>query len=110
MFKVILISIFLVTSVISLIAATRTFLYIRRRSKELSIIRDFQADVFRWSVEIGDISKRQEYFQLISKMTYMKIEDVEIYRRLLEEKFLQHIPSLREELRDRKLNQLLSPK
>lgn len=87
----------------------------QRRISKMKRMRDLISDTLKWAEEITDPEVKNEYLifcvgnlQSISKSLNEVIKfDVEGHRNEIIRKYANHIPSLKQEVRDMKLKQLL---
>lgn len=114
------------TSVILIFLSFITFNFIRsivvyrKRMKRLNDFSDFNKTVFSWIEEITDVSVRTQYLNYCSMLITLNYDetirnyldgDNDKIQEIKEEIFMRfgsHIPSLKKEFRDKKLNEILS--
>lgn len=105
---------FLVKIIVSVIFTTKKF---KSNSKKLDEWSEFNRKLLSWGDEIVDKSIKQQYLEFcidkimgvknldITTITNMDIDNLkqEVIRR-----YSNHIPSLKQELRERKINKILN--
>jgi predicted PurR-regulated permease PerM len=95
-----------------------TTIFIKRLSSEISeynsekkILNDFTKftnDIFSWSKEIKDIKTRYEYINFIQHQTHLYgKKDIKITRDQIIENFIDYIPSLKQQVRNEKIENIL---
>lgn len=85
-----------------------------KRYKKLNQFTEFHEQVIEWSKEIKDYSVRSSYVNecvnnLITPSEGFNGSDsiIDKYKEEIDKKWGQHIPSLRQEIREKKLNKIL---
>jgi hypothetical protein len=81
-------------------------------------LSNFNKKVIKWSEEIKDELIRHEYLHFCTNRMYkitgetktFRLEEYNILKQEIIEKFINHIPSLKQELREEKLNKILNGK
>lgn len=101
--------------IVSFIRAIISGIITQRRLSKMKRMRELMSDTLKWAEEITDPEVKNEYLkfcvsnlQSISKSLDEAVKfDVEGHRNEIIRKYANHIPSLKQEVRDMKLKQLL---
>lgn len=99
----------------SLIRVIIVGLISRRRIAKMEKMRNFLSDTVTWAKEISDLNIKSEYLRFcmdnlkkVSKSVDGAVKfDIDSYRKEIIRKYSNHIPSLKQEVRDMKLKQIL---
>ena len=98
----------------------RSIVVYRKRMRRLNDYSDFNKEVLSWVEEITDIAIRSQYLNYCSTLITLNYDetirsyldgDNDKIQEIKEEIFMRfgnHIPSLKKEFRDKKLNEILS--
>jgi hypothetical protein len=91
----------------------KMYLNSRKREQQLDIIEqcaEFNQKLINWADEISDIYIKHEYLHFcaseISKPTSGLNRNMRIKKEVID-KFIDHIPSLKQEIREEKINKIL---
>lgn len=105
---------FLIKTLVGVFFTTRKF---RSNSKKLNEWSEFNKKLLNWGDEIVDKSVKQEYLQfcidriMITKsmdITSITNMDLDILKQEVIRRYSNHIPSLKKEVRDQKINKILN--
>lgn len=99
----------------SLIRAIIVGLISRRRISKMEKMRNFLSETVTWAEEISDPNIKNEYLRFcvdnlkkVSKSVDEAVKfDIESHRQEIIRKYSNHIPSLKQEVRDMKIKQIL---
>ena len=105
----------IIFGVVTFIRAISIGIISRRRIAKMEKMRKLMSDTLKWAEEITDPVIKNEYLlfcvsnlQKISKNLDEALKfDVESHRQDIIKKYSNHIPSLKQEMRDMKINQIL---
>jgi hypothetical protein len=118
--NIIIISIGVIVITFITIEFIKIFLNHKEYITSIEQLSNFNKKVIKWSEEIKDELIRHEYlhfctnrifnFDKITGETKTCLEEYNILKQEIIEKFVNHIPSLKQELREEKLNKILNGK
>jgi hypothetical protein len=103
---------------IGVIVIIKLFLNHKKYITSIEQLSNFNKKVIKWSEEIQDVLIRHEYLHFCTNRMYkitgetktFRLEEYNILKQEIIEKFVNHIPSLKQELREEKLNKILNGK
>ena len=117
--NIIIVSIGLIAITFITIKLIKTLLYFRRSNNEFNKFPTFNKNMLAWSEEIQDELIKHEYLHFctnkmfnIDKNTGVikltnRLFEVQLLKQEIIDKFIDHIPSLKQELREEKINKIL---
>ena len=106
---------------IGVIVIIKLFLNHKKYITSIEQLSNFNKKVIKWSEEIQDELIRHEYLHFCTNRMFnfdkiagetktFRLEEYNILKQEIIEKFVNHIPSLKQELREEKLNKILNGK
>ncbi len=108
-----LIFISLIPVVILICLSFKMYLNSRKREQQLDIIDhwyEFNQKLIKWADEISDIYIKHEYLHFCASEISRGYKNETNHNRIKKEaidKFIDHIPSLKQEIREEKINKIL---
>jgi len=115
MFKILFLAIYTTLIFAHLYRLVKTHIRFSKRQKMLDEYHEFSMKVLDWSKEIKDLNKRHEMLNYhITYISTSHLEEVKLkwkqmpeFQKYIEDNWGGYIPSLKQKIRERKINSIL---